>query len=434
MMAYVALTLLALWGFFPGLAPNIGPIPTFVLLFGGVGVWGFSQLKARHLPSGWAWFLAVGFALVISQIYAVRALDTLQRSIALAALWIMVPFVGMALKEDRYLTYFTSVCTILLLFVDVYIFLFGNELFLPQATGRIGPLRLSLNDLGFQLAMTSAIVWSWVASDQVSRFKRIMLLAVISLSLLVELLYLGSRAALIGLMVAPISALALTSVGRRWGNSFTRLVVILGAGLLLVWYLYSNALLPPSIHRRLELLLDPAADGSAMLRVSFTKKAWLMFQDYPLTGGGFGNFRFYEYGQSAPVVDQYGHIRYVGSDVHNTHSLYLQILGETGLFGIFSFGGLFIFYAVSFVKIMRTGSAIPVTRLSVLAWIPVFFEFSFFHDTINYYTLALFALGYGAIYNIFVTNTAPDIAPQREKKLSYLPRSVSRMSSGRWKR
>ncbi|MFZ5878870.1 MAG: O-antigen ligase family protein [Chloroflexota bacterium] len=417
------------------MAPNIGLIPSFVVLFAFAGLWSVSQLKTYHLPTGWYWFLAVGVALVVSQIYAVRALDTLQRSLALAALWAMVPFVGMALKEDRYLLYFTNVCILLLLSLDVYIFLFGNELFLPGATGRIGPLDLSLNDLGFSLATTSASVWALIVSGQISRFKRILLLALVTLSLLVELLYLGSRAALIGLLVAPISALALTSVGRQWGGLFARLIVIIGAFLLLVWYLYSNALLPQSVHRRLELLLDPAADGSAMLRVSFTKKAWLMFQDYPLTGGGFGNFRFYEYGQSAPVVDQYGHIRYVGSDTHNTHSLYLQILGETGLFGIFAFGGLFIFYLISFVRIMRAGMPVPLARLIVLAWVPVFFGYSFFHDTINYYTLSLFAMGYGAIYNMSVSSAAPELASQQEKKKSsYLPRPVGSVSAGRWKR
>jgi probable O-glycosylation ligase (exosortase A-associated) len=124
-----------------------------------------------------------------------------------------------------------------------------------------------------------------------------------------------SRGALLGL-VAMGTFLWLKSRNKI----FTAILGIIAIGLVL-------SVMPQQWYDRMNTIKNYETDPSAMGRINAWKMAFNMAKDKPL-GGGFDAFQSYSFALYAPDPD----------DVHDSHSIYFEVLGEQGFVGL----GLFL--------------------------------------------------------------------------------------------
>jgi hypothetical protein len=165
----------------------------------------------------------------------------------------------------------------------------------------------------------------WLTAQR--RLLKLFLVGYVGLSGLCILLT-GSRSSLLGLLV--------------WGIitclQSTRRVRYIVLGLLVACAAF--AALPDSLQNRFETMINPDvgpanAKVSGEGRIEGLFKGWELLQKYPLTGCGPGVWR-----------------RATGSDIES-HSLYGQLMGELGGFGVVVFGALVIGYAMAIRNFRR---------------------------------------------------------------------------------
>ncbi|MCC6259656.1 MAG: O-antigen ligase family protein [Anaerolineales bacterium] len=131
-------------------------------------------------------------------------------------------------------------------------------------------------------------------------------------------------------------------------------------------------LLPPAYLERFESLLSlaPSSEGGVSVyedssfrgRASEVIAGVMMFADHPLLGVGAGNFRnnYQEYAQKIGLE--------MRSEERDAHSLYTQVLAETGVFGAVSFFGLVLALMAGLARAARTVHLMP-RHISLLPWI-----------------------------------------------------------------
>ena len=138
----------------------------------------------------------------------------------------------------------------------------------------------------------------------------------------------GSRSSLLGLVVWGL--ITCLQSGRR--------VTLLALGAVLACAAF--AALPESLQTRFETMINPEvgpenARVSGQGRIDGLVNGFALWQKYPLSGCGPGVWR-----------------KATGSEIES-HSLYGQLMGETGTVGIVTFGGLVIGFAIALLKFRR---------------------------------------------------------------------------------
>lgn len=106
-------------------------------------------------------------------------------------------------------------------------------------------------------------------------------------------------------------------------------------------------------------------DSSLQQRSSVVQTAMLMFLDNPLLGVGAGNFRnnYQKYNQILGIEFQYGEVE--------AHSLYAQIISETGILGLIAFVGIVFSIMFSMSRIVSLMRHSPFFS-SYIPWIAAF--------------------------------------------------------------
>jgi O-antigen ligase len=285
----------------------------------------------------------------------------------------------------------------------------------PDFDPTFGPLNFTINNAGFAIAIGTALLWPVVFAPNSLIRTKLGCLAVIALSFYTILFFVGSRSGFLGILVGGMVSAFFAPGARAYVHKIVLVILASSVILLTGYFAYTNQMLPSVINKRAERLLNPLSDGSAMLRVSFAKKAWLLFLDHPIYGGGWGNFLYYEYRQVAPVVVAGHSTRWVGSDTKWPHSIYFKMLSETGLLGTLAFAMLLIWLTASILKVVRwhPGDNSP------WVWFFVFLFFSLFHEMMGYLTCVCFALLQG--YLIEQLPMAEAKRPPKAKEAAFLP-------------
>lgn len=178
-----------------------------------------------------------------------------------------------------------------------------------------------------------------------SSFKRSSLFVAIGALLLLAMIFTGSRGALVALIIiAPLTAIDMK----------IKLHTFL-TGVLLFIGLF--AILPENYAKRFgtlnifadqsELTQDEAVSG----RQSAMQIGMGMFLDNPITGVGFGNYRanYWEYAEKLGLESNANNVD-KSTDAQYPHSLYIEILSETGLIG---FGAFSLFMATLFASLYQ---------------------------------------------------------------------------------
>ena len=293
---------------------DIPVIMFMLLLLSG----GFFSLGDGSLPSALVYIcFMMGYFLVKwmfgSQKYVSRAIYAVALSATIVSLWgILEYFIGSPSNAT----------------LDVS--LFGN------ISGRVTSSFTNPNMLAEFLIMAAPVT---VALAAASQSKRMRFALMISAALdLVCLVLTWSRGAWLGIIIAGISALFIA--GKNW---LTAAVISLPAGAAAFICIDSN------ITSRL-LSVGNFSDSSTAYRINIWKSTVKLIDDHFLYGIGVGEGAF---------TSVFPYYALPGlTNVPHSHSLYLQIITETGIFS------LLIFLAIVFMFIQSGFSFVKTSRLS----------------------------------------------------------------------
>ena len=203
-----------------------------------------------------------------------------------------------------------------------------------RARGPVGGFFQNPNDLAMNLAAFLPLTLMYVKRPGPT-LKRL-LCAVFVVLMLVAIVFTKSRAGAVG-TVAMLATFALVTRMITPAN----IVAAVFAGMLVV------PMMPQSFWNRMASITDASKDdtGSREQRKALMEQAIMLFQQYPITGVGAGQFQnFGPPGQA--------------KEWRQTHNSYLQVASEIGVFGLAAF----------FFLIVRAFTASFYTR-KTLAWI-----------------------------------------------------------------
>jgi len=184
---------------------------------------------------------------------------------------------------------------------------------------------------------------------------------------LIAILLTNSRGAFVTLVVIlPLIALEIRA---RFPT------IMLAAGILLILVL----LLPASYKNRLTNLSalfptisesDITGDEAVTGRTSTMLTGLAMFRDNPFLGVGVGNFgvRFWDYATDIGLESGLGYTETLTID-RKPHSLYIEVLAETGLFGVLTFGSFFTLLIAALVR-YRKDKVIRQSLSGLSTWLP----------------------------------------------------------------
>jgi probable O-glycosylation ligase (exosortase A-associated) len=189
------------------------------------------------------------------------------------------------------------------------------------------------NDFGLALNMTVPLFF-FLAQSESKRWVKRVFWALFFMAI-PTVLFTYSRGALVGL--TAILALMLLRSKRK-----VFFIPVLVMGLVIV-----VLLAPKSWKERMNLISGNVIDKSAASRLNAWTYSWRLTMDYPITGGGFGDFTQELFDRYAPNPQ----------DVHGPHSVYFGVLAEHG------FVGLFLYLAVVVSCFFSTRSVLKCSRI-----------------------------------------------------------------------
>ncbi|MCB0103937.1 MAG: O-antigen ligase family protein [Anaerolineales bacterium] len=181
--------------------------------------------------------------------------------------------------------------------------------------------------------------------------------------MLIVLLDTYSRGGYLALMV--VVALLLFVYETRKINP-ARIAMIVGALIIIIPFIPAGYV---ARFESLNLLSSDSAgnssvyqDSSLRQRSSLMRTAALMFSRNPLLGVGAGNFRnnYQKYNEILGLELEIGEVE--------AHSLYLQVLSETGLLGAIAFLGIIVTTIYSMSKMMKSMDSSAIARLNI-SWL-----------------------------------------------------------------
>lgn len=183
-----------------------------------------------------------------------------------------------------------------------------------------------------------------------SNAKRVVIV-IAMLTILLAMIYTGSRGAIVALAaIAPLLAIEM-----KVKPAAIVISLLLFIGLLSV--------LPASYSQRLQTLnvfFTPNDDSAIRQDESFVQRQAVMltglamFRENPIFGVGFGNYgvRYWEYATDLGLESNATDIDYAPNSRY-AHSLYVEILSETGLLGFLTFLFFFITLFIELFKIRK---------------------------------------------------------------------------------
>src|SRR5581483_11506190 len=190
------------------------------------------------------------------------------------------------------------------------------------------------NEIGLALAMTVPLLY-YSARQAVHRFARPALFVAMVLTAIAAI-GTQSRGALLGMAAMGIMF---------WLKARQKFLL---AGLAVVSVFAIVSIMPQQWYDRMSTIQNYQADSSAVGRINAWKMAWNMAKDRPL-GGGFESFQWITFRMYAPDPDE----------VHDSHSIYFQVLGHHGFVGLALFLILAIMMWFSASRLRRETKALP---------------------------------------------------------------------------
>lgn len=169
-------------------------------------------------------------------------------------------------------------------------------------------------DLGLAMAVVWGIVWALLLGKAEKKKPARIFLVICFCTFFLAILFCGSRGAVVGAAAIVLAALARSP--KKFGAVLLALIFVLG-----IWFV-----LPGASKERFRSAWDWQHDANASSRIMFWKAGLVMFEENPIFGVGPGNFV------------EVNPVHYV------SHSIYIQVLAESGLVGTLSFAAILVLF------------------------------------------------------------------------------------------
>jgi probable O-glycosylation ligase (exosortase A-associated) len=299
--------------------PQLGMLrlPLFIASVTSTGLFVRLLLNRQKLIEGWyvKWFLALWGVMLMSvplSLYRSQSLSGAQDFLKSVA---MVWMIYMAIRSEKQVTFVVRMLGWMALWLAVstiYNYRTGQVETsgeLARAGAESGMLG-DPNDLAAYILMLFPLCYYLFFNDP-KRWLRVVY-GLAMLSILVAVVYTGSRGGFLGLIVLLFLL---------WLHS-KRKVLGLFIGLAVFGAVWFAA--PSEYRERMRSITNYQEDESAMNRVEYRKAAVRMFKHNPFTGIGYKNFPDFARQFGAP-----------GSQT--AHNMYFYVLGELGGLGLFVF-------------------------------------------------------------------------------------------------
>lgn len=208
-----------------------------------------------------------------------------------------------------------------------------------------------------------------------SNIKRIILFLILTLSLLMT----GRRAHTLFLIVALAVIYVIPHKGKKFFHRAGRLVLIMLVFILVV-ILFWDTLMQIPFFARIGASIKGFLIGEdiSMGRTALYAHAWSIFRANPWFGIGWGNFRYTTIGAVTLRTEM------------NVHNVYLQLLTETGLVGLF--------LVMIPIIVMFTSTLVSIRRLRT-------------EDRQNWFSLLNFSLAYQVFFILYSLTGNPFFDP-----------------------
>ena len=239
----------------------------------------------------------------------------------------------------------------------------------------------------------------------------------------------ASRGGLVGLLILVLASLATTRHKVRY------LAAALVAGVVLI------QMAPESWTQRMDTIQSADQDSSFMGRVVAWKLSTLIALDHPLLGGGLHAV------QSQTVWSAYvpslGKLSFIPTDdpdinPHAAHSIYFEVLGDTGILGLLVFLGIIASCVLTGFKIKQAARGRPdlawaarlasMLQLSLLVFLVTGAALSAAYHDVVFLIFALFSAVRAAIAAVpsgqAIADAAPQISGWRARRLEVAARAL----------
>ncbi len=143
--------------------------------------------------------------------------------------------------------------------------------------------------------------------------------------------------------------------------------------------------------------------GSVSIRGTFAYVSWLMFQDQPLLGVGFGQFPT---AKLPYLSDRSSDLNLEAIRPYVHHNMLLSVLTEVGLIGLLMFVGVFVYWAIGAWRLRQAAGAPPWARQQgpmLLAVLAAYLCQALFHE------MSFTPLDHGLVF--FVAGLAAALRP-----------------------
>ncbi len=319
-LTFIAFYYLRPIDFFPQL--GMLRLPLFIASVTSTGLFVRLLLSRQKLLEGWyvKWFLAwwiVMFLSVPLSLYRSQSFSAAQdfaKSVA------MVWMIYMTIRTERQMMFTVRMLAVMALWLagsGIHNYMTGNvemsgEL---QRAGADSNMLGDPNDLAAYVLMLFPLCYYLFLNDP-KRWLRA-LYVVTMVTILVAVVYTGSRGGFLGLVVLLL-LLWLFSKQKVLGLMIG--LAVFGA----IWFVA-----PSEYRERMRSITNYEQDESAMNRVEYRRTAVRMFKHNPLTGIGLGNFTNFAREFGAPASQ-------------TPHNMYYFVLGELGGLGLFVFLNIWV--------------------------------------------------------------------------------------------
>ena len=199
----------------------------------------------------------------------------------------------------------------------------------------------------------------------ITKKRPIQILSIFTITIsFITILFLGARATFLSLIIIALLSTSLhlfylLKQNKRIFNS-KNLIILFS---LILGFFFFNSNIPEnsqsSIDNRMNFIAQEKLDNSSQTRLRYYRQAINYFIQNPFIGAGIGNWKLVSID-----LDKENVVSYIVP--YNLHNDFLEILGETGIFGFLSYIGFFFSLIYILLRSLNLNNSVEHNRIIIL--------------------------------------------------------------------
>ena len=239
-------------------------------------------------------------------------------------------------------------------FSGVFDFTFANE----YMKGFTGNKNITSASIALKIPLALLLL-------HITKKRPIQILSIFTITIsFITILFLGARATFLSLIIIALLSTSLhlfylLKQNKRIFNS-KNLIILFS---LILGFFFFNSNIPEnsqsSIDNRMNFIAQEKLDNSSQTRLRYYRQAINYFIQNPFIGAGIGNWKLVSID-----LDKENVVSYIVP--YNLHNDFLEILGETGIFGFLSYIGFFFSLIYILLRSLNLNNSVEHNRIIIL--------------------------------------------------------------------